>query len=264
VKQILCIAFFTFLSTSVLATGWAPDDPLMPTGDSTQDTSNVQAALHDSRLDAGGTLYLGPGTFKIHGFVGRQDFSNSSHPSYSTILFNGAIQGVGKGVTILKGVRGPGGVSFKPLYYEIPGFANNDHTLFGFVQVYLGVKDLTFDSESELVDPANAYGNRGLVNYLSTGSFVPGQNKLIGTDITNVHFKGSLDSSGNPETAHLFQQWGDEGGVHNVANSEFENSSNGALQFFDLANATINVINSKFENNSSAQITTMLRGTSSR
>jgi parallel beta-helix repeat protein len=224
---------------SASAAGWTPSDPLMPTGDSTLDTANLQAALHDSRLDSGGTLYLGPGTFEIHGFIGRQNYSDSSHPSYSTNIFNGTIQGAGKGVTILKGVRGPGGAGFEPLHYEIPGFASDDHTLLGLVQVYLGVKDLTFDSEATLVDPYNAYGNRGLVNYVGTGSFEYALNELIGTDITNVHFKGSLDSNGDPETGHLFQQWGDEGGVHNITSSEFENSSNGALEFFELANASI-------------------------
>jgi parallel beta-helix repeat protein len=220
----------------------------MPTGDSTLDTANLQAAMHDSRLDSGGTLYLGPGTFKIHGFVGRQNLSDSTHPSFSDILFNGTIQGAGKGVTVLKGVRGPGGVGFEPLHYEIPGFASEDHTLLGFVQSYLGVKELTFESEPGLVDPFNAYGSRGLVNYLGAGSFVPGLNELIGTDIANVHFKGSFDSLGNPETPHHFQLWGDEGGVHNVTNSEFENSSIGALQFFELLNAGINVDGQTFIN----------------
>ena len=240
-KYLFCTAFLVIISATAWASGWTLDDPLMPTGDSTLDTANLQDELHDSRLDAGGTLYLGPGIFKIHGFVGRQDISDPSHPSYSTILFNGTIQGAGKGVTILRGVRGPDDEGFEPLRYEIPGFASVDHTLLGFVQVYLGVKDLTFDSESGLVDPYNVYGNRGLVNFLGTGSFESGLNELIGTDIANVHFKGSLDSSGTPETGHLFQQWGDEGGVHNVTNSEFENSSNGALQFFELLNASINV-----------------------
>jgi hypothetical protein len=213
----------------------------MPTGNSTQDTENLQAALHDSRLDTGGTLYLGPGTFRVHRFIGRQNISDPSDPSYSTVLFNGTIQGAGKGVTILKGVRGPGGVGFEPLHYEIPGFAEDDHTLLGVVQTYLGVKDMTFDSEATLVDPYNAYGNRGLVAFVGAGSFELGLNTLLGTDIINVHFNGSLDGSGNPETAHLFQQFGDKGGVHNVANSEFENSTNGALQFLYLADATINV-----------------------
>jgi hypothetical protein len=240
-KQIICTVLFIFLSTSVWAAGWTPNDPLMPTGDSTTDTANLQAALHDSRLDTGGTLYLGQGIFRIHRFVGRQDISDPSDPSYSTILFNGTIQGAGKGVTILRGVRGPGGVGFEPLHYEIPGFATDDHTLLGFIQTYLGVKDLTFDSEAVLVDPYNAYGNRGLVNFLGTGSFVLGLNELIGTDITNVHFKGSLDSNGHPETGHLFQQYGDAGGVHNVTNSEFENSSNGAIQVFELTGGTINI-----------------------
>ena len=226
---------------SASAAGGTPSDPLMPTGDSTLDTANLQAALHDSRLDSGGTLYLGPGTFMIHRFIGRQNISDSSDPSYSNILFNGTIQGAGKGVTILKGRRGPNGEGFEPLHYDFPGFAADDHTLLGLVQVYLGVKDLTFDSEATLVDPCNAYGNRGLVTYVGTGSFEYALNELIGTDITNVHFKGSLDSNGDPETPHLFQQYGDEGGVHNITSSEFENSSNGALQFFDLANATINV-----------------------
>jgi len=238
---LLAALLFGVVPLAASAAGWTPSDPLMPTGDSTLDTENLQAALLDSRLDTGGTLYLGPGTFMIHRFIGRQDISDPSDPSYSIDLFNGTIQGAGKGVTILRGVRGPGGVSFEPLHYELPGFASDDHTLLGLVQVYLGVKDLTFDSEATLVDPNNANGNRGLINYLGTGSFEISLNELIGTDVTNVHFKGSLDSAGDPETSHLFQQWGDEGGVHNITNSEFENSSNGALQFFDLANATINI-----------------------
>jgi hypothetical protein len=229
------------LENTGLMKGFDPNDPLMPTGISTIDTENLQAALHDTRLDAGGTLYLGPGTFKIHRFIGRQNISDPSAPSYSTILFNGTIQGAGKDVTILKGVRGPNGESFEPLHYEIPGFAEDDHSLFAVIQSYLGVKDLTFDSEASLVDPYNAYGSRGLVNYIGTGTFVPGLNELIGTDIINVHFKGTLDSNGDPETPHLFQHWGDKGGVHNIKGCEFENSSNGALQFFDLADATINI-----------------------
>jgi hypothetical protein len=98
-------------------------------------------------------------------------------------------------------------VGFEPLHYEIPGFAEDDHTLLGVVQTYLGVKDMTFDSEATLVDPYNAYGNRGLVAFVGAGSFELGLNTLLGTDIINVHFNGSLDGSGNPETAHLFQQF---------------------------------------------------------
>lgn len=228
-------------NTSLMKTGFDPNDPLMPTGNSTEDTENLQAALHDPILDAGGTLFLGPGTFRIHRFIGRQNFSDPSDPSYSTVLFNGTIQGSGKGVTILRGVRGPNGESFEPLHYEIQGFANDDHTLLGVVQTYIGVKDLTFESESGLVDPYNAYGDRGLITYVWAGSSPIGLNELIGTDIVNVHFKGSLNSSGNPEMAHQFQQWGDKGGVHNITNCDFENNRHGALQFFDLANATINV-----------------------
>ena len=40
-------------------------NPLLPTGNSTQDTENLQAAIHSSILDSGGTLYLGEGTFPV-------------------------------------------------------------------------------------------------------------------------------------------------------------------------------------------------------
>jgi len=254
VKQIFCTALFIFLSTSVWATGWSPEDPLMPTGDSTQDTENLQAKLHDSKLGKGETLYLGPGTFMIHSVTGRQSIDEAA-PSYSTELFNGNIQGAGKDVTILKGVRGPNNEDFEPINEQWPGDPEPSRTYAVMLieQLYLGLKDLTFDSESDLLDDPdngmwldpwrghNGYGGRGLTLFVGTGSVYGGPNELIGTDITNVHFKGSLDSNGDPETAHLFQQWGDVGGMHNVTNCEFENSSNGALQFFGLANATFNV-----------------------
>ncbi len=224
-----------------MAPGWSPDDPLMPTGDSTTDTAALQAALHDPALDNGGTLYLGPGTFMIHRFIGRQDISDPSDPSYSTVLFNGTIQGAGKDVTILKGVRGPGGAGFGPLHYELPGFASDDHTLMAVIQTYASVKDLTFESESELVDPANAFGSKGLVNFLGLGTFVPGLNDLIGTDVVNVRFIGSLDSSGMPETPLHFQLWGDKGGVHNIRGCDFENNVWGAIQFYELSDAVVNI-----------------------
>lgn len=249
-KQIVCTALFIFISTSVWAAGWTPDDPLMPTGDSTQDTENLQTALHGSRLDSGGTLYLGSGTFRIHRVIGRQDV-DPSIPSYSTVLFNGNIQGAGKDVTFLKAVRKPDGTGFEPMAFTWPGEPNPtfEHSLFVVVQTYLGISDLSINSEPELIDfhPWNAlyyfYGiqSSGLIVYVATGSLFGEGNELIGTDLTNVHFKGSLDSFGVPETLHLFQQWGDRGGIHNVTGCEFENIWSGALEFRWLSGATINV-----------------------
>ena len=56
----------TGYSDAFLKTGWSINEPLMPSGNSTTDTRNLQDALQDERFDIGGTLFLGPGTFLIH------------------------------------------------------------------------------------------------------------------------------------------------------------------------------------------------------
>ena len=84
-------------------------DQLIPTGNSTQDTENLQAAINN--LEAGGAIYLGPGTFLVHASIVRQSVYDES-PNYIVDPFNGTIQGAGKGKTIIRSVRGPGGEDF--------------------------------------------------------------------------------------------------------------------------------------------------------
>ena len=239
--------------TTFSITGFDPDDPLMPTGNSTTDTENLQAAFEDPLLDAGGTLYLGPGVFNIHRTVGRQSI-DPSVPSYNTTIFNGTIQGAGKGVTIIKAVKGPGGEDFEPINQLLPGDPESIriYTVIMVEQTYLDLRDLTFDSEPELMwDPDNGkwlapwrghngYGGRGPTMFVSAGSWST-PNQLIGTDIMNAHFIGTVDANNYPTTAHLFQQWGDDRGVHNIMNSEFDNASNGAIQFLYIYHPIINI-----------------------
>ncbi|MEP0133101.1 MAG: right-handed parallel beta-helix repeat-containing protein [Eudoraea sp.] len=206
-------------------------------------------------MNNGGTLYLGPGTFKIHGTIGRQNLSNPTHPSFSRALFNGTIQGAGKGVTILKGVRGPEGVSFEPLQIKEKSWLIDYADLLMFAQEYLGVKDLTFESELDLVDRDPYFhpgGVSGLYAYIEAGSQEYGLNELVGTDIKNVHFKGVLNHHGDwqspPDTdmRYLFVQNGDGGGIHNITGCDFENSVYGSA-FLNLADPIINIGGSQAE-----------------
>ncbi|MDH3804887.1 MAG: hypothetical protein OEU90_05350, partial [Gammaproteobacteria bacterium] len=225
------------------AAGWSPNDPLMPTGNSTQDTANLQNAIHDARLDAGGTLYLGPGVFLVHASLVRQTPDPDGF-GYNPVPFNGTIKGAGKSVTTIKSVRGPGGEPFTPAYDKVfnstyPG------TFFIWNEDYLGIRDMTFEADSEIADEW-LYGGevgltKGLLSYVGTGSGEYGVGNRIGTDVINVHFKGSLDSSGRPEIPHLFEPYGGAGGTHNVKSSEFENGLGAMLIYAQLANATINV-----------------------
>ena len=200
-----------------------PADLLMPTGNSTQDTANLQAAIHDSRLDVGGTLYLGPGTFLVHDSLVRQAVYSNGF-GYNPVPFNGTIQGAGKGVTIIRSVRGPGGVPFTPFYDEDFDMTYPS-TFFIFAEDYLGVRDMTFEADSEIADswlyPSLGY-TKGLLSYVGLGSGWYGMGNQIGTDCINVHFKGSLDSSGKPDMPHIFEPFGGGGGTHNVKSCEFE------------------------------------------
>jgi len=256
-----CVLVGVLLVALPAAGQWSPDDPLMPTGDSTTDTENLRLALHDSRLDNGGTLYLGQGTFYVHGALGRQDFDPVSS-TYNLTPFNGTIQGAGKDLTTIRAVKGPGGENFEPVIQPKLDPSDperiNIYAVLMMVGSYIGLKDLTFDSEPELMwDPDNAkwlapwrghnaYGGRGPTLYVGAGSWEGGF-ELIGTDLINVRFKGTVDTDGSPTTGHLYQQWGDWGGVHNVKGCDAENSSNGAVQFLYMTNATINIGGSRRE-----------------
>lgn len=215
---------------------WSPDNPLMPTGNSTQDTENLQNAILDPQMNAGGTLYLGPGTFYVHSSLVRQSFDPGSL-GYSSEIFNGTIQGAGKGVTIIRSVRGPGSAAFTP-FMGFPG------TFLFWDYDYLGVKDLTFEADPEIADIWEFPGlepTEGLVSFINIGSGLYDFEGEIGTDIINVHFKGSLDSDGYPEIPLLFECYGGGAGIHNVKSCEFENGSFVMLDYGVLAGATINV-----------------------
>jgi hypothetical protein len=213
----------------------------MPTGDSTQDTANLQAAIHDYRLDSGGTLYLGPGTFLVHASLFRQA-SSSANPGYNPAPFNGTIQGAGKGVTVIRSVRGPGGEPFTPIYdfqmdQTIPG------TFFIWDEDYFGVRNMTFEADPEIADPywyAGLYW-QGLFNFIGLGTAQYGVGNALGTDCINVHFKGSLDSYGVPEMPFLFEPYGGSGGTHNVKSSEFENAFDALYKIVLYSNAIINI-----------------------
>ena len=215
--------------------------PLMPTGDSTQDTENLQAAIHDSSLDSGGTLYLGPGTFLVHASLVRQGVYPTGF-GYNPVPFNGTIKGVGKGVTIIKSVAGPGGEPFVPFYDELfdstyPG------TFLIFNHDYLGLRDLTFQAESGIADwwQGNIH-KKSLTMFVATGSGLYGDGGQMNTDCINVHFVGSLDNNGNPDMNHLFQTWGGgDGSTHNVKSCEFENALGDMLEYNELPNAIINI-----------------------
>ncbi len=218
------------------ATAWSPDDPLMPTGDCIQDTENLQLALHHSNMDNGGTLYLGPGTFMVCATLLRHDIPGEF--GYNPVPFNGTIQGSGKGVTIIKSVRGPGGEPFTPSSDGFP------ITFAVWSLDYFGVRDLTFEADSEIADlwDIGWYPpTRGLLSYVNVGGGVYGAGNPYGSDCINVHFKGSLDSGGDPEIPLMFEVFGGGGGTHNVKSCEFENGSFLMLEYGEVGNTTINV-----------------------
>lgn len=224
-----------------ITSGWSADEPLMPTGDSTQDTANLQAAIHDDRLDVGGTMYLGPGTFLVHATIFRQA-AYRKNEGYNPTPFNGTIQGAGKGVTFIRSVRGPNGEPFTPIYDEstdqiLPA------TFFIFNEEYFGIRDLTFEAESEIADPYwyAGYYTRGLFSFVGLGSGTYGVGNSTGTDCIDVHFKGSLDSNGRPEIPYLYEPYGGNGGTHNVKSSEFENGLWALLKYGLQAGSTINI-----------------------
>lgn len=156
--------------------------------------------------------------------------------------FNGTIQGAGKGVTIIRSVRGPGGAPFTPFYVEDSDMAY-PITFFILTLNYFGVRDMTFEADSEIVEPY-WYGGfylTGLFSYVNLGSGRYGVGSQIGTDCINVHFKGSLDFSGKPEMPYMFEPYGGGGGTHNCKSCEFENGLVSLLKYALIANATINI-----------------------
>ncbi len=217
-------------------------DLLMPTGNSTTDTENLQTAINT--LGHGETLYLGQGTFMVHSSLVRQSVYPNS-PNYIFEPFNGTIQGAGKGKTIIRSVRGPGGEDFEewkdPWYEFTPG------TFIILGEGYVGFKDMTFEADSEIL-ASWYYGTfddvdwhtTGLASYVYIGSdsYCEGN---ASTDCINVHFKGSLDSSGRQEVGHLFTPWGGKNSTHNVKSCEFEDGLFDMLSFGLQANATINI-----------------------
>jgi len=213
-------------------------DPLMPTGDSTIDTENLQTAINT--LGSGETLYLGQGTFMVHASLVRQSVYPLS-PNYISEPFSGTIQGAGKGKTIIRSVRGPGGEDFEewkdPWYEFTPG------TFIILGEGYVGFKDMTFEADSEIIASwYYGYGisTTGLASYVYIGSDSECEGKAS-TDCINVHFKGSLDSSGRQEVGHLFTPWGGKNSTHNVKSCEFENGLFDMLSFGLQDNATINI-----------------------
>jgi len=216
-------------------TAWSPDDPLMPTGDCTQDTENLQEAIHHANMSNGGTLYLGPGTFLVCATLLRHDIPGEF--GYNGVPFNGTIQGAGKGMTIIKSVRGPGDAPFTPAF----GFPI---TFAVWSLDYFGVRDLTFEADSEIADlwDIGWYPpTRGLLSYVNLGAGIYGVGNPYGTDCINVHFKGSLDSEGNPEIPLMFEVFGGGGGTHNAKSCDFENGSVLMLEYAEVGNTTINV-----------------------
>ena len=214
-------------------------DPLLPTGNSTLDTENLQAAINDSNLDDGGTLFLGPGTFLVHASLVRQAYYPLSD-GYNSVPFKGTIQGSGKGVTIIKSVRGPGGEDF--VEWKDPDFEFTPATLIIDGGEYVSVRDMNFEADSEIID-AWFYGSYNGQDYFLTGM----QNYILlgghngDSHIDNVYFNGSLDSKGLPEIAHLFQIWVGTGGTHTFKSSELENGVFDILNYNHMSNATINI-----------------------
>lgn len=222
----------TLCSFDVLAQ-WSASNPLMPTGNRVQDTQALQDAIHHDNMDNGGTLYLGQGTFFVCESIVRHSISGIF--GYNPLPFNGTIQGAGKGVTIIKSVRGSGGETFTP------DFEGDPITLAIFDLDYFGVKDLTFEANSEIADfRGGAYPTRGLFSYVSLGNFVYGVGDKLGADFINVDFNGSVSSNEEPEIPVLLAVWGCGGGTYNIKSCEFNNAHR-YIQFRKTANATINI-----------------------
>lgn len=227
---------------------WSVNTPLMPTGNSTQDTENLQQALHHSNLDDGGTLYLGPGTFLVHSSLVRQaKYSNSF--GYKAASFNGTIKGAGKRVTIIKSVRGPSGEDFT-LYRDRFYNSKTPSTFIIYDEDYLGLRDMTFEADSDIADwklPFKYYGYpagtpmNSLSAFVKTGSRIYGEGNQIGIDCINVYFKGSLNNSNQPDMNHLFLCNGSNGGTYTVRSCDFENARGEMLALWKLDHGKINV-----------------------
>jgi hypothetical protein len=218
------------------ALSWSPSDPLLPTGDCITDTENLQAAIHHANMDGGGTLYLGPGTFYVCESIVRHS-GDPGDFGYNPVPFNGTIQGAGKGVTIIKSIRGPGDAPFTT-FFGLP------ITFAIWSLDYFGVRDLTFEADSEIADEWDiGYGpTKGLLSYCNLGGGRRGVGNALGTDCVNVHFKGSLDSNGDPEIDLMFEVFGGGGGgTHNAKSCEFENGRLLMLEYAALGNTTINI-----------------------
>ena len=220
-KYLFCTVLLVIISANAWASGWTPDDPLMPTGDSTQDTKNLQQRLHDSRLNVGSTLYLGEGTFRIHGVIGRQPLDPNA-PSYSTVLFNGTIQGAPSSYAGVELWGSQGDLSFViekskfhsenswlwgPIFSEVDNqdglIANNKFTGKGPAAMYLGVYDWSpgsvtirgnnLDNSETTPDPL----------WLGTapiwlGSFMVNSVVVGGDNEVNVFDEPAYDTSWNP------------------------------------------------------------------
>lgn len=214
-------------------------DRLMPTGSSVLDTENLQTAMQDSKFDDGGTLYLGPGTFLVHASLIRQALWPSSD-GYNPLPFKGTIQGSGKDITIIKSVRGPSGEDFAE--WKDPDFDFLPATLIIAGGEYVSVRDLNFEADTEIMEEW-FYGNFGGKDHFTTGlqNYIFLTEQIGDTDIDNVYFKGSLDSGGSPEIAHLFQIWYGEGGIHTFKSSELENGKFDILNYNGMSNAVIKI-----------------------
>ncbi|MFH1699225.1 MAG: hypothetical protein ABIE07_01455 [Candidatus Zixiibacteriota bacterium] len=213
-----------------------PSISLMPSGDATQDTENLRAAILDPVMNSGGTLYLGPGTFYVHGGLVRQSFDEDLQ-GYCADLFVGTIKGSGKGVTTIKAVRGPGDAPFET-FLDLPAI----FMVWDFD--YFGIRDLSFESESGPADQWEFPGlpaTNGLLSYVNLGSGIYGLGGQLGTDCINVQFKGSLNSEGMPEIPLMWECYGGGAGVHNMKSCDFIDGNFVMMDYGALEGATINI-----------------------
>jgi len=228
--------------TAAAGVGFTAGDPLMPTGDPDIDTSNIQTAIHDTQMDTGGTLYLGPGVFRIDASMARQAFSPAS-VGYNTTPFNGTIQGAGKEKTFIRSVRHPGGDEFTK-FYDALFDVYYGCTLWITDHDYLGVRDLTFEADNAIADPWTLWGYRlstsNLV-YMTAGSNFPWEGTPYGTDIVNVDLKGPRDAGGLAEMPAHLAFWGGGGGTHNLKGCRFESSFAYTAWYFGLGDSTLNI-----------------------